>query len=141
MVIHHIFGVERQLLLVHSAYFLNDFLFVPYAALSHFFRIKSGGIKSLIPIAENPNALLVQMLVIILQISGKNLAVLFINGLHRSNPVVLTMRVKAATRTLYRAKVLCDQFVRREFIFLHVSFAVGVVLGKVPAADHAAMVA
>src|SRR5215813_9768313 len=128
MVIHHIFGVERQLLLVHSAYFLNDFLFVPYAALSHFFRVKSGGIQSLIPIAENPNALLVQMLVIILQISGKNLAVLFINVLHRGNPFFLAIRVIAAARTLYDSEVLGDQFVRREVIFLHVSFAVSVML-------------
>src|SRR5215475_913024 len=57
MVIHHIFGVKRQLLLVHNAYFLNDFLFVPYAVLSHFFWVKSGGMQSLIPIAENPKCL------------------------------------------------------------------------------------
>jgi len=38
------------------------------------------------------------------------------------------MRVKAAARTLYDAKVLCDQFVRRKVIFLHVSFAVTVML-------------
>src|SRR5215831_8838569 len=128
MVIHHIFGVERQLLLVHSAYFLNDFLFVPYAALSHSFWVKSGGMQSLIPIAENPNALLVQMFVIILQISGKNFAVLFINGLHRGNPFVLAIRVKAAARTLYHAKGFCDEFVRAKVVFLHVGFTVGVVL-------------
>src|SRR5215468_10091739 len=107
MVIHHIFGVKRQLLLVHNAYFLNDLLFVPYAVLSRFFWVKSGGMQSLIPIAENPNALLVQMLVTILQISGTNLAVLFINVLHRGNPFFLAIRVIAAARTLYDSKVLC----------------------------------
>src|SRR5262249_42303293 len=120
MVIHYIFGVERQLLLVHSAYFLNDLLFVPYAALSHFFWVKSGGMQSLVPIAKNPNALLVQMFVSILQISGKNLAVLFINVLHRGNPFFLAIGVIAVARTLYHAKSLRDQFIRRQMIFLHV---------------------
>src|SRR5262245_6893139 len=128
MVIHHMFRVERLLLLVHSAYFLNDFLFVPYAALSHFFWVKSGGMQSLVPIAENPNALLVQMFVIILQISGKNLDILFVNVLHCGIPFFLAIGVIAVARTLYRAKVLGDQFVRREVIFLHVSFAVSVML-------------
>jgi hypothetical protein len=38
------------------------------------------------------------------------------------------MRVKAAARALYPAKVLCDQFVWGEMIFLHVCFAVGIML-------------
>ena len=59
MVIHQVCGVERQMLFVHSAYFGNDFLFVPYVALSHFFRVKSGDMQRFIPIAENPNALFI----------------------------------------------------------------------------------
>src|SRR5262249_46303125 len=45
-----------------------------------------------------------------------------------SNPGALTMRVKATARTAYHAKVLRDQFVRSEVIFLHVGFTVSVVL-------------
>jgi len=42
-----------------------------------------------------------------LQISGKNLAVLFMNVLHRGNPLFLAIRVIAAARTLYDSEVLC----------------------------------
>src|SRR4029077_20544879 len=128
MVIHPVCGVEREVLLVHSVYFLNGFLFVPYASLPHCFRVKSGGMQSLIPIAENPDALFVQMSVVILEMPGKDLAVLFMDLLHRSNPFGLAVRVIATTRTLYPAKILRYQFIRRKMIFLHVGFTVGVVL-------------
>src|SRR5262249_1341456 len=59
MVIHHIFGVEGQSILVHSAYLLNDFLVLPYATLSHSLQVKSRCTQSPIPITEDPDALLV----------------------------------------------------------------------------------
>ena len=56
---HHACGIEWQMLFVHRAYCVDDFLFVPYDALSHFFRIKPCCMQSFIPITENPDALFV----------------------------------------------------------------------------------
>src|SRR5215510_1657484 len=95
MVIHHIFGVERLLLLVHSAYFLNDFLLVPYAALSHFFWLKSCCTQSLVPIAKDPNALVVEIWVFVLEIPGRYTFALFMKLLDGINPVAFAMWVKA----------------------------------------------
>ena len=64
----------------------------------------------------------------VLEMSGKDLAVLFIDVLHRSNPFALAVRVIAVARTLYHAKSLRDQFIRRKMIFLHVGFTVDVML-------------
>jgi hypothetical protein len=58
----------------------------------------------------------------------KDLAVFFADVLHRSNPFVLAVGVIATTRTLYPAKILSNQFVWGEMIFLHVGFAVDVML-------------
>jgi hypothetical protein len=43
-------------------------------------------------------------------------------------------------RTLYQAEGFCDQFVRGEFIFLHVGYAVGIMPRKVSATYHAPMI-
>jgi len=48
---------------------------------------------------------------------SEDLAVLFIDVLHRSNPFGLAVRVIATARTLYHAKSLRDQFIRGEMIF------------------------
>src|SRR4029077_13813073 len=81
------------------------------------------------------------MFVLVLEMSGKDFAVLFVDVLHRTNPFALAVRVIATARTLYSAKILRDQFIWRKMIFLHVSFTVGVMLLKVLAAYYATMVA
>ena len=66
--------------------------------------------------------------VLFLQIAGEDLAVVFVDLLHRSNPALFGAGVIARVRTLYYAKGFCDQFVRAKVVFLHVGFAVGVML-------------
>ena len=63
-----------------------------------------------------------------MEISREDFAVLFIDRVHRSYPFALAVWVIAGAGTLNHAKVLCDQLVRGQMIFLHVGFPVGVVL-------------
>src|SRR4029077_12335472 len=81
------------------------------------------------------------MWVVVLEMFGKDVTALFVELLHRSDPVALPVRVIAAPRTLYDAKVLSDQLVGAEVIFFHVGFTVGIMLGEVSATYHPAMVA
>ena len=68
------------------------------------------------------------MCVIVLEMSGKDVTVIFVDLLHCSNPFALPVRVIATTGTLYDAKVLSAQLVWAEMKFFHVGFTVGVVL-------------
>ena len=68
------------------------------------------------------------MLVLVLEMSGKDLTVLSVYLLHLSNPFVLAVRVIATARTLYHAKSLRYQLVWAEMIFLHVGVTVDVML-------------
>src|SRR5262245_6266233 len=106
MVIQHVCGIEWQMLVVHGAYCVDDFLFVPYDALSHFFRVKSRCTQSSIPITKDPDALLIQLRVIVLEVSGKDVAFVFVDLLHGSDPLALAVRVITTARTLENAKVL-----------------------------------
>src|SRR5437016_2886084 len=72
------------------------------------------------------------MFVLVLEMSGKDLAVFFLDLLHRSNPFALAVRVIAGTRTLYNTKSLRDQLVWSEMIFLHIGFTVGALKGVGP---------
>jgi hypothetical protein len=80
------------------------------------------------------------MCVLVLELSGKDIAFVFVDFSQRSDPFALAVRVIATAGPLYDAKVLRDQLVRAEVIFFPVGFAVGVVLGKMLAVYHATMV-
>jgi len=81
------------------------------------------------------------MRVLVLEMSGKDVTVLFVDPLHGGDPFALAVRVIARAGTLDDAKVLGDQLVWAEVIFLHVGFTVGVVFGKVSAVYHPTIVA
>ena len=73
--------------------------------------------------------------------SGKNVAVAFIDFFQRSNPFALPVRVITTAGTLYDPKLLRGQLVRAEVKFSHVGFTIGVMPGEVLAVYYATMIA
>jgi hypothetical protein len=66
--------------------------------------------------------------VFILEVPGKDVALPRIDILNSSDPLAFAARLIPTARALYYAKILGDQFVWAELIFLHVCFTVGAML-------------
>src|SRR4029434_6268502 len=81
------------------------------------------------------------MSVLVLQMSGKDVAVAFIDFFQRSNPFALPVRVITTAGTLYDPKLLRGQLVRAEVKFSHVGFTIGVMPGAVLSVYYATMIA
>lgn len=81
------------------------------------------------------------MWIFLLQPYGKDIAIPLAHLLNRRNPLFLAVWLIATARTLYATKIFRDQFVWAETIFLHVFFAVGAMLRKMPTANHTPVVA
>jgi hypothetical protein len=102
----------------------DQFRLVPEGPYPHLLWGKSGCPQSFVPITEKPNPLVIKMWKVVLEISGEDLAVLFVDLLYRSNPLPFAMRTVVGAGTMIYTEGFRAEFIRAEPVFLHVGFTV-----------------